>query len=448
MLIRFVVENFLSFNEEIEFKMMAGNFKTHKNHVCNQSNLDILKTSIIYGANGAGKSNLIKAIDFFKNIVLDGKVNKSVNSKKFKLNSENKEKNINFEIEFSLDKKIYSYGFSLNNSIVINEWLYETGINKDKLIFECEFKQRKKHIKIASKYTRSQKSKLLIKLMEENLLANNELFLGKSDTLKIDEISLIREYINKRIVIIYPNSKFTGLIQSIMLSKNFHSFSNNLLETFDTGVKELEIETIDFDKFFGDDDEIIKNDILESFENSGKNNMVISFEKGTVLVSREKEKLVVKKVLSSHLDNLNNKVLFDINEESDGTKRLLDFIPAFHGILNNDITFIVDEIDQSLHPTLLYSLVKKALSDESTKGQFIFTTHESNLLDFDIFRQDEILFVEKDNKTGSSHIYSLEEFKPRYDFDIRKGYLKGRFGAIPFLARLEDLKWNKDNWWL
>lgn len=445
MLIRFVVENFLSFNEEVEFNMLAGNMKNHKKHVSNQNNLDILKASVIYGANGAGKSNLIKGIDFFKTAISEGKLTKSVNSKKFKLNSENKEKPVTFEIEFSVNEKIYSYGVSINNSIVLNEWLYETGINKDKLVFEREFKDGKQHIKIANKYTRSQKSKLLIKLMEENLLANNELFLGKSETLKIEEISIIRGYLNNKIVIIYPNSTFSGLITSIISSKEFHTFSNELLETFDTGVQSLEVETVDFDKFFGDDEKIIKDDILESFENNEKSNIVLSFEKGTVLIVKENEKIVVKKISSSHIDNLENKILFDVNDESDGTKRLLDFIPAFHGILNDNITFIVDEIDQSLHPALLYSLVKKIVSDENTKGQFIFTTHESNLLDFDIFRQDEIWFVKKNKSTGSSHIYSLEEFKPRNDLDIRKGYLKGRFGAIPFLANLENLNWDKNN---
>ena len=82
------------------------------------------------------------------------------------------------------------------------------------------------------------------------------------------------------------------------------------------------------------------------------------------------------------------------------------------------------------------------MSEENTKGQLIFTTHESNLLDLDIFRQDEIWFVKKNKSIGSSNIYSLSEFKPRYDLDIRKGYLKGRFGAIPFLANLEDLNWS------
>jgi uncharacterized protein len=89
--------------------------------------------------------------------------------------------------------------------------------------------------------------------------------------------------------------------------------------------------------------------------------------------------------------------------------------------------------------------VHKIMTDDQTKGQFVFSTHESSLLDLTIFRQDEIWFAEKNKDTGSTQLYSLSEFKPRYDLDIRKGYLKGRFGAIPFLARLEDLNWHTIN---
>jgi hypothetical protein len=84
------------------------------------------------------------------------------------------------------------------------------------------------------------------------------------------------------------------------------------------------------------------------------------------------------------------------------------------------------------------------MTDQDTKGQLIFTSHESNLLDLNIFRQDEIWFVEKDNKLGESKMYSLSEFKPRYDLNVRKGYLTGRFGAIPFLANLQDLNWDNN----
>ena len=84
------------------------------------------------------------------------------------------------------------------------------------------------------------------------------------------------------------------------------------------------------------------------------------------------------------------------------------------------------------------------MDEQNTKGQLIFTTHEANLLDINIFRQDEIWFAEK-NKAGNTQLYSLSDFKPRYDLDIRKGYLKGRFGAIPFIADLKNLNWQKDD---
>lgn len=441
MLIRFVVSNFLSFNEEREFNMLAGPFKTHKHHVSKAGKVNVLKSAAIYGANGAGKSNLIKAIEFLQNVVLNGGIAKSVNNKKFRLSENNKSKPISFEIELSINKKIFSYGVSMDNTIVVEEWLYESGVNTDdKMIFERETtKNKKQKIKIADKYKKTQKQKFLIELMEDNLLKPGELFLGKSGELKIDIISLVRNSIEKAIVIIHPGSKFQMLVPALTSSRRFHYFANELLETFDTGVSELSIDIIAFEKFFGDNNEKLKKEIIEKIDNG--DNILINTETGGALVLKEDDKFIVKKIIAQHLNDVGKKVSFDLTDESDGTQRLLDFIPAFDGMLHNEVAFIIDEIDQSLHPALLKALVHKIMSNENTLGQLIFTTHESNLLDLDIFRQDEIWFTEKNNKTGSTELYSLSEFKPRYDLDIRKGYLKGRFGAIPFLAHLDDLKW-------
>lgn len=441
MLIRFVVSNFLSFNEEREFNMLAGSFKTHKHHVYNLGKVDVLKAAAIYGANGAGKSSLIKAIEFLQDSVNNGAIFRSVNDKKFKLDKNNELKPISFEIEFTVDKKIYAYGVSFNNITVIEEWLYESGINiEDKKIFERKtLKSGKQSIKMSDKYQKTQKQKLLIELMEDNLLKSNELFLGKTDELKIKEITSARNVIEKEIVIIHPGSKFQSLVPALTSSSRFKTFANEMLETFDTGVSELDIETMDIDKYFGEDDEKTKKEIIQEIKDG--HSVLLNTETGGVLATKEKGKYVVKKVIAKHLNNEGKKISFDLTEESDGTQRLLDFIPAFDGILNDEICFIIDEIDQSLHPTLLKSIIQKVMNNDNTKGQLIFTTHESNLLDLDIFRQDEIWFAEKNKSTGSTQLYSLSDFKPRYDLDIRKGYLKGRFGAIPFLAHLEDLKW-------
>lgn len=178
-----------------------------------------------------------------------------------------------------------------------------------------------------------------------------------------------------------------------------------------------------------------------------KTNKTVEIESqdGTIIATKEKGKNIVKIVVSKHINNKGELINFEINEESDGTKRLLDFIPACEEIINRDCTVLIDEIDQSIHPVLLQRLLEKIMNDNKTRGQLIFTTHESNLLNLEIFRQDEIWFAEKNKEFGSTVFYSLIEFKPRFDLDIRKGYLKGRFGAIPFLADLNTLNWNNKN---
>lgn len=440
MLIRFNVSNFLSFDEETEFNMLTDSFRNHEHHIYKAGKLEVLKAAAVYGANGAGKSNLIKAISLLQESVETGKIPRKLNSKKFRLNKENEKEPISLEIEFFTKSKIYSYGYSFDNNIVIEEWLYESGINiEDKLIFERRYEKSGTSIKIADKFQKTQKAKLRVEVMED-FLESNELLLSNPKKMGIEDISNAKEWIENSLVVLFPYSKYGGLVPNLSKSDKFKCFANELLQTFDTGVNELKIEKIDFEKFFGEDDEELKNDIVEDLDENSS--ILIHSNSGGVLVSMEKGNRIVEKVVTIHKDAQRNDITFELDDESDGTLRILDFIPAFANILQQDITFIIDEIDQSLHPVLLHSLVRKIMDDKTTKGQFVFTTHESNLLDMKIFRQDEIWFAEKDKKTGSTQLYPLSEFKPRNDLNIRKGYLNGRFGAIPFLAHLEDLNWH------
>ncbi len=160
-----------------------------------------------------------------------------------------------------------------------------------------------------------------------------------------------------------------------------------------------------------------------------------------IVILKEEGEIVVKQLQLEHLGKNDISAQFDLDEESDGTIRLLDFIPAFRDITKKQKVYIIDEIERSIHPLLIKELVSKFSKDDQTNGQLIFTTHESNLLDQDIFRQDEIWFAEKDG-TGSTDLYSLSDFKEHKTIDIRKGYLNGRYGSIPFLANLKDLNWH------
>lgn len=129
-----------------------------------------------------------------------------------------------------------------------------------------------------------------------------------------------------------------------------------------------------------------------------------------------------------------------MNEESDGSIRIMDFIPMLIDLRLNETVYLIDEIDRSMHPMLSQKILEyyfgHLTADKDT--QLIFSTHESNLLNLDLIRADEVWFVEKD-AVGASHFTSLAEYKPRED--VRKGYLQGRYGAIPFFAPINSLKW-------
>ncbi len=444
MLVRFIVANFLSFSEETEFNMIAGSYRNHNHHLYRAKSLKILKGSAIYGSNGAGKSNFIQSIQYIKDLVVDGRLEKSINTKKFKLSKSSIDKPTSFEIEFYHRDKIYNYGVDIIGKTIENEWLYISGIDKeDKLIFERKTtKKGKTSINFNDKYLKTGKSRLLVELMESNLLKKNEVLIGKHEEFKITDLNNVFNWISHHLTIIYPKSTYDGLIPFLINSQEFKHFTNSLLSTLKTGVEKLYVENVSFDSFFGIDDKEFKNELIESIDED--NEILIPNGVETVLATKENGEYVIKKIKSLHLDGNNEYISFDLKEESDGTRRLLDFIPAFHGMLQDDTTFVVDEIDRSIHATLLIELIRKIMNSDKTKGQLIFTTHESNLLDFNFFRQDEIWFAEKDN-LGSTTLYSLSDFKPRYDLDIRKGYLKGRFGGIPFTTELKKLKWLHSN---
>ncbi len=444
MLIRFIISNFLSFDNECEFNMIAGSNRTHSHHLYKVKSLNILKGSAIYGPNGAGKSNFVKAIYFLTDLVNRGKLEYSINEKKYKLKAENFNKPIEIEVEFSFENKIYSYNISIDDKTIQYEALYLSGLGaEDKMVFErVGTKNKKVKINLATKYKKTQKDKLLLKLMEENLVEPNELFISKYELLKIEEITNSRNWLANNLKPIFPNSKFAMLIPAITSSNEFKNAINSYLAMFDIGVNELGIEDIDFDNFFNEKDIALKSHLLKEIEDG--NNILLPLNNETVLLKRENNRNIVKRIYTFHSSKNSKPIKFDLSEESDGTIRLLDLIPILDDIINSNTTFVIDEIERSLHPNLIYDLIRKIMGIPETKGQLIFTTHESNLLDFNIFRQDEIWFAEK-VISGATEFYSLSEFKPRYDLDIRKGYLKGRFGAIPYISNINYVDQRKEN---
>ncbi|UKJ06130.1 AAA family ATPase [Solitalea lacus] len=436
MLIRFIVENFLSFKEETEFNMLTGDVRRHPNHVYRFANVDLVKSAVIYGANGAGKSNLILAINFLSEIVREGSID-TFDNFAFKLSEDIKPSTL--ELEFLIDGTGYSYGMTFHNNIIQEEWLYLLNFGKkdDELVFERAVDDQKRtKLTVAPKYLKTQKDRLLMQLYEEDLLEPEVPFISLVKDKKFKEINNAYKWIEKGLVVILPGMQYAGLTYSFINDDDFKLFTNKLICKFDTGIKELDIQNLDFDTYFGEDNKAEKERVLKLIR-SGQIERVGDNKNAIAII--EEGKPVIKKVVSYHMAPSGRKVVFELFDESDGTLRLIDFIPVLYMLEKFPVTVMIDEMDQSIHPSLLKEFIGQIQENNNKVGQLIITTHESNLLDLDLFRQDEIWFAEK-NKEGATHLYPLSEYNVRPDLDIRKGYLSGRFGAIPFLGDLKKLR--------
>ena len=192
------------------------------------------------------------------------------------------------------------------------------------------------------------------------------------------------------------------------------------------------------EEFFGEDEN--SEEIIKQLKNKPRSFLGFVNKHGEeIMAVNDNNELLIKRLILYH-QGKEGLVDFHLSNESDGTNRLLDYIPAFQEVISKNKVFVIDEVERSIHPLLIKELLSKLSSDKNTLGQLILTTHESNLLDQNIFRQDEIWFVEKD-PFGSSDMYPLSEFREHHTKDIRKGHLNGRYGAIPFLGNLKDLNW-------
>jgi AAA15 family ATPase/GTPase len=440
MLIRFTVENFLSFKERVEFSMIPANQQQLNDHIIKDEDINVLKTAVIYGANAAGKSNLIKAMSFAKQLIIKGTApNKLIPIKPFKLDKTTLNKPSRFEFEFKHAGKNYAYGFVLNNKWILEEWLYEINPVDEQAIFERQtLSEEEIIITPGSKLDfLSEEQKGIFKYTGNISTRANQLFLtevSKINTKKLHIPALLDTYtwFNQILTIIFPDMKYAGLSFEINSEHIIHNNLLNLLQVFDTGILGIETIEVDFDNEVKDLSQEEKDKIILNLENN--QSLLIHAQNNTqYVIFRTDNEIKAFKLMTEHSTQDGLKALFEISEESEGTQRIIDLIPAFIILLESEKVIVIDELERSLHPRLTTTLVELFLTySKKIKSQLIFSTHESELLNLDKLRTDEIWFIEK-NQNQESSVYSLEEFKPNYDNEIQKGYLLGRFGAVPMI---------------
>lgn len=439
MLIRFVVRNFLSIGDELEFNLLPEQYKkTFPHHVYEDKNVRLLKTSAIYGANGAGKSNLFAALRFLQQLVLgDLDIPKSTALLTYRLADDKISAPIRMEVEFIHDGFSLAYGMEFQNGVVLNEYLYELGFkNEDTLVFERKYEEGKNVLTVDRKKVFKTKSDAaFLNVVEEHFLENHLPLLRFANVIKKPIVTAAYDWFRTGLYIITPDSRFLSLVEYLS-DADFNRFANDVLNSFDTGLEKLEVETMPLDEYVVDP--LVLDTVRKELHREPDTKLVLDNDLGVTAALIDGQEVALKPY-SYHPSENGALVKFELSEESDGSRRLIDYIPLFR-LLTTDATVFIDEFERSIHPSLLKAMVRKILGPESNmRGQLVFSTHDCNLLDQSIFRQDEIWFVEK--KNGTTVMYPLTDFQIRQELDIKKGYINGRFGAIPFLGNLDNLNW-------
>lgn len=417
-------------------------------HVYESNGIELLKLNAMYGANGAGKSNLIKSLTLLRQFVETGNLPIEFLIETFKFDKESRLQDVYVGVEFIKDEVPYYYGITINQGIIVEEELQTSGVGKkeDYTLFLRTDKLGEKNLELTfSKEVMEDKEASLFPFFLKNeVLERNQpvLFHMASRKNKVfDPFKKALQWFTSDLVPVMPNARPTGLTINLEEDAGFYKFASDVMQAFNTGIKSINVDTIPIEEFFGEDDKQQAERITAELKaNPDKIRPFLTAHEEILFVLR-KNKVVAKRLYFLH-DTDGGIVKFTAAEESDGTRRLLDYLPAFYAAIKFKRVYIIDEIERSIHPLLIKELISKFSHDQSTHGQLVFSTHESNLLDQEIFRQDEIWFAEK-NKEGATEVYALSEFKEHHTLDIRKGYLNGRYGGIPFLGNLKDLNWEK-----
>lgn len=422
MLIYFKFKNFMSFGEECAFDMTANTDKQHRENLIDNK---YSKIALIYGANASGKTSFIQAIAFVRwlvghsNNMLD---NTPIPVIPFRFRPNEDKIPSEFEMMFIFQGKRYCYAFSCTQEKIIRERLDVYNSSKATNIFERTD---------TDNYTFKHDMKFLCDVKEKN--TKNKLFLVTSATWNYALTKPVVDFIITRLFPYAFNEPWSVYLEKIQNNGEFEQykkFSLNLFENSDFSISDFVIR----EKKFKD---VPRDFIVNSIVSAMTQEHPETIEQ--IANSNVYNILVTHKVYDKENISESQSYTLDLREESLGTIQMFELSPVLYYVFKNGITFFVDEIDKSLHPMLARYIIKLFLNPEvnTNNAQLIANTHDTNLLDLNILRRDEIWFTERDYKNGKTTLYPLSDFSPRKDENIEKAYLLGRFGAIPFIKEAD-----------
>lgn len=430
MLLQFSVKNFKTFKDKASLNLVASNYDKDTrefDNIYNDDKFDIrlLKSAVVYGSNASGKSKFFEALNFMKYFVIssskESQKGDEIDTEPFKLSSESENSPSEFEVIFTHNNVMFRYGFEVDRKNVISEWLYYKPKTKEIELFYRDGENFETH---SRNFT---KGKTVIK---EGLVRNNALLLSVSAQFNDKTCIEVMDWFKELKTISGLNeSGYRGFTLSKTDDPNQKENILNLLKAADLGIQDIKLEKVDVANLPKDMPKELKDRIIKE-------------------VNDEKKEFL-SDILTSHKKFDSNKKVIDFvnfsldDDESSGTRKFFALTGPILDVLENGYTLIVDELDSKLHPNLVCKIVSLFNSKELNKknAQLIFNTHDTNLLSSGLFRRDQIWFTDK-NKFGEAKLYSLGDFKSD---EVRKtelfeeNYIKGKYGAVPFLGFFDNL---------
>jgi AAA15 family ATPase/GTPase len=414
MLIEFRVENFRSIREIQTFSLVASTDReqaeTHLQATGIKSLPYVVKSAVVYGANASGKTSLLMAMDYMRRVIAESATliqpGQPYNVQNFKLDNSFREKPTVFEMNFMLGDIRHQYAFEMTQHRIISESLYIYRTAKPTHVFSREVRDGVDEYEFGT-YLIGPK-----KLWQETTRPN-ALFLSTAAQLNSEQLSPIFKWLVTSIVYI-PAQALISL-----------HHSTALLAT-DAGKEKVRDFLAAADISIAEVDAVERKGINFVINTSGSS-------------QNNQEETEFSVPVFKHISPTGS-ATFELHEESTGTQRLFMLAAPVLDVLRAGLVLVVDELDASLHPLLVRQLIAMFHSSElnTNRAQLIFTTHDTSLLDQSVFRRDQVWFTEKDQNQATK-LYPLTDFSPRKNEALEKGYLMGRYGAVPFFKELPIL---------
>jgi AAA15 family ATPase/GTPase len=419
MLIELQVSNFRSFRGTQVFSMVAGTYPDHLETNTFDPRLPgfdrLLRTSAVYGPNAAGKTNLLRVLQFIQSLVLNSAASTPATAppySPFKFSKATRSKPSEFQITFVQDGVRYEYGFAMDATRIREEWLMEYVNPRGRAIFTRLFDDKKNEYTWKfSSFLKGQRS------VWSAATRPNALFLSTAIQLNSKQLLPVFEWFQKRLVVIVgPQVLNQSLTFQLFDQPEGKKQLLPFLREADLGITDVEV----------------RREAVPSAP--GK---ILIMDGSSIIEQRPgvSQPNLLKVTLSHGVGK--EDVALELSEESAGTQELFKNAGAWLNVFRNGEVLVIDEIDKSLHPLLTRFLIQRFHSSKLNpqNAQLIFSTHNTYLLDQDLLRRDQIWFVEKDVH-GASRLYPLTDFKPRNDEALERGYLRGRYGALPVLDEI------------